>query len=310
MLEKGMTIRQVAKKIGRHHSSLSRELKRNAKHGRQYIPCIADKHANKVALRQRFRAALKNPLVFVYVREKLRLGWSPEIIAGRLPIDFPGESIHFETIYKYIYKKKNKRDKLWIHLEQSRKKRQIKNGRSVQKQSKIPSAVSIDLRPSEVLDRKIPGHFETDNLEGKKTDSKVLSSLVERTTRKVSLCLLPSKKSADKNTHTIQTLNTYPPHLRRSVTADNGAENTKHQELTDKTGVPVFFCHPYHSWEKGTVERRFRTVRRIIPKGTSLETYTQKDIQEIEDWINNMPMKVLGYLTPNELMANILTGTT
>ena len=86
----------------------------------------------------------------MYVREKLRLGWSPEIIAGRLTVDFPDQSIHFETIYKYIYKKKNKRDKLWRYLELGHKKRREKSGRQVHRMSKIKGALSIDLRPKEV----------------------------------------------------------------------------------------------------------------------------------------------------------------
>lgn len=305
---KGFKVREIARKVGRDHTTISREFSRNAKHGRRYIPCIADRHARKIALRQRFRAALKNPLVFVYVREKLRVGWSPEIIAGRLSVDLPDESIHHETIYKYVYRRKNKREKLWQYLELGRKKRKIKEGRNVHKQSRIPNAASIDLRPKEAIDRQIPGHWETDNMEGKRSDVKVVSALVERTTRQISLALLPSKKSLDKNRHVIKALDKYPDLLKRSLTADNGAENTRHETVTARTGLPVFFCHPYHSWEKGTVERRIRTVRRMIPKGVSLDNYGHKDIEQIQDWVNNTPMKVLGYLTPNEKMSILLAG--
>lgn len=305
---RGFSIRQIAKKVGRSHSTVSRELSRNAKYGRKYMPCVAQRNASRVALKQRFRAALKNPFVFVYVRKKLRLGWSPELIAGRLSKVYPKESVSPEAIYKYIYKKKNRREKLWEYLDRGHKKRKVKSGRKVHKKTKIPNAVSIDLRPKEAETRKVPGHWETDNMEGKKTDKNVVSSLVERQTRKTHLSLLPSRKSLDKNNHITKTLNNYPNFLTKTLTADNGAENTKHQEITKDTGVPVFFCHPYHSWEKGTVERKFREVRRYIPKGTSLKNITQKRIKQIEEVINNKPMKILDYLTPNEVMSNIQTG--
>ena len=155
---RGFRPREIGRKVGRNHTTISRELARNAKHGRRYIPCIADKHTRKIALGQRFRAALKNPLLFVYVREKLRLGWSPEIISGRLPMVYPSERIHHETIYKYVYWKKNKREKLWQYLELGRKKRRENTGRGVHTQSKIPNAISIDLRPNEAINRHVPGH--------------------------------------------------------------------------------------------------------------------------------------------------------
>lgn len=305
---KGFSIRQIANKVGRSHSTISRELTRNAKYGRKYMPCVAQRNASRVALKQRFRAALKNPFVFVFVGQKLRHGWSPELIAGRLSVKYPEQGISPETIYKYIYKKKNRREKLWEYLDSGHKNRIVKSGRKVHKKTKIPKATSIGLRPKEADNRKVPGHWETDNMEGKKTDKKVVSSLIERQTRKIHLSLLPSKKSFDKNNYTIKTLNNYPSFLVKSLTADNGAENTKHKQITQLTGVPVFFCHPYHSWEKGTVERKFRDVRRYVPKGTSLENITQKRIRQIEEAINNKPMKVLNYLTPNEAMSNIQTG--
>ena len=165
----------------------------------------------------------------MYVREKLRLGWSPEIIAGRLTVDFPDQSIHFETIYKYIYKKKNKRDKLWRYLELGHKKRREKSGRQVHRMSKIKGALSIDLRPKEVDKRKHSGHWETDNMEGIKTDSKVLSVTTERVTRVVLLSMLTDRKSLTKVNAVIQRIDKFPKEIKLSLTADNGAENTKHK---------------------------------------------------------------------------------
>lgn len=305
---KGFGIRDIAKKIGRSHSTISRELSRNAKYGRKYMPCIAQRQAERVALRQRFRAALKNPLVFLYVRKELRKGRSPEIIAGRLSKVYPEESISPETIYKYIYKKKNKIEKLWEYLDQGKKKRDPKGGRKVHKKTRILDAKSIELRPKEVKTRKIPGHWETDNMEGKKSDKQVVSAMVERTSRLVNLSLLENRGSQEKLNHHVNTLNKYPKNLKITLTADNGSENVKHKELTTQTETKVYFCHPYSPWEKGTVERKIREVRRYVPKRTTLSNLTEKKLKIIQEEINNKPMKILSFLTPNEVMSNILTG--
>ncbi|MCL4365680.1 IS30 family transposase [Patescibacteria group bacterium] len=306
MLAKKKSLRYIAKKLGRHHTTLSRELDRNAKYGRKYIPCVADKFAVRKALRQRFRAALKSPLVFVYVREKLRLGWSPEIISGRIEKDHPGQSINTETIYKYIYSKKAKRDKLFKYLELGRKKRREKTGRKVQRVSRIKGATSIDLRPKSVDKRVTSGHWETDNMEGVKTDKHVLSATIERVTRVTLLTKLKNRKSITKVKAVIARIDEYPDAVKLSLTADNGPENTRHKLITNKLGIPVYFCHAYHSWEKGSVENRIKKVRRVLPKGESLDTISEEKIEQIEHWLNSTPMKCLDYLTPYEKMQEVL----
>lgn len=306
LLSKNKSLRYIAKRLGRHHTTLSRELDRHNRYWRPYIPCEADRRAKRIGLVQRRRSALKNPLVFVYVREKLRLGWSPEIISGRLKLDHPNESIHPETIYKYIYNKKRRRDRLWRYLELSHRKRRIKTGRSVKRLSKIVGARSIDLRLKSINKRKTAGHFETDNMEGVKVDKTVLSITAERMTRVILLTKLSDRKSITKAEAVIERLDNFPDKLKLSLTADNGAENTKHKLISQKLNIPVYFCHPYHSWEKGTVENRIKKIRRILPKGQSLDNVSDQKIEQIENWINNTPMKVLDYMTPNEKMREVL----
>ncbi|MBL7036518.1 IS30 family transposase [Candidatus Microgenomates bacterium] len=306
MLGKGISLRKIGKRLGRSHTTLSREIDKHSRHWRPYIPCEADRRASRWSLNQRRRAALKNPLVFVYVRKKLRLGWSPEIIAGRLSVDHPEEHICPETIYKYIFNKKTKREKLWRYLELGRKKRRVKSGRKVKRKSKIKNAKSIDLRPKSVEKRNHSGHWETDNMEGVKTDKQVLSATVERMTRVVLLTKLKDRKSDTKVEAVINRINEFPKQVILTLTADNGAENTKHETITEKLNIPVYFCHPYHSWEKGSVENRIKKVRRILPKGQSLDNIPTRKVQNIEEWINNTPMKVLDYKTPYEKMAEVL----
>jgi len=303
----GLSLRAIAHKLGRSHTTLGREIKRNAKYGRPYLPCKAEKISFKRGEKQRRKAPLKSSTVFLYVRKHLREdGWSPEIIAGRLPIDYPGNSVHFETIYRYIYLSRNRKIDYRQFLTLKRKKRMKLFGRKVKRDSKIPKAVSIDLRSKLVLRRKQPGHWETDNMEGVKTDKTVLSVTVERVSRLSLLSKLENHKSQTKIVTLAQRTKNLPGIFRGTLTADNGPENTNHQELTALTGMQIYFCHPYHSWEKGTVENTVGRTRKFFPKGESLDEVTPEQIANVEWKLNNTPRKCLQFLTPYEKMLEIV----
>ena len=314
----GMSLRSIGKKLRRSQSSLTRELQRNIKYGNEYfkneyLPCKAQKLADKRAAKQRYKSPLKSPEIFLYVRKHLRKdGWSPEVIAGRLAIDHPELSICHETIYQYIYSKRKKTR--GMHLEQylvlGRKRRMKQNGRSVHKVSKIPEAVSIDARPKAVERRKQTGHWETDNIIGRVTDKSALSVTVERVLRVTLMNKLWDRSAATKTKLVSQRLNQFPDKLKRTVTADNGSENTNHKELTMQTKMLVFFCHPYHSWERGTVENTNGIIRRYIPKGVSIDTLSDEYIAAVEFKLNTTPRKCLRYLTPYEMMHKLHIITT
>ncbi len=315
--EQRISLRRIATIVGRSQSSLTRELQRNIKYGNEYfgntyLPCKAHALSEKRAKKQRYKAPLKSPEIFLYVREHLRMRWSPETIAGRLSIDHPDLSICHETIYHYIYDKKIKTR--GMHLEQyltlRRKKRMKKEGRSVQRLSKIPEAISIEKRPQVVARRKQIGHWETDNVIGKQTDQSVLSVTVERVTRVTLLNKLRNKTASVKTAMVVQRLLAVPKVYRKTLTADNGAENTNHKGITIRTAMRVYFCHAYHSWERGTVENMNGRIRRFIPKGVSLESLTDEYIAQLEYWLNTTPRKCLRYLTPYETMAKLLPAST
>lgn len=307
LYKQGIFIQEISRRIKRNVGTVSRELKRNrSRLTKQYYPVKAQEISDKRKIKQRTKAPLKNVEVFVYVRDKLKQGWSPETIAGRLSIDCPGNSIVTETIYQYIYGK-GKRYKLWRCLPKHHKKRRIKCGRRVQAEkpvSRIPGAVSIDLRPKRALNRKQAGHFETDLVEGTRGTSTALSLLVERKTRYTLLKKVSNKKAETKEkvlTEKIKLLKSLEKTNKpvvRSITADNGNENACHKRID----VPFYFCHPYHSWEKGTVENMAGRVRRFVPKGTSIKKISDVQIQWIENILNNTPRKCLKFRTPNELM--------
>lgn len=304
--EQGCSLREMGRRLGRSHSSLSRELVRNVRYGSEYIPCKAEKKAKKRGGAQRYQAPLKNTTIILYVREQLRLGFSPEAIAGRLPYDHPGETIDDETIYRYIYHQKNKRKKMWQYLPRARKKRMKKEGRKVKRSSKIPGAISIDKRPKSIDTRKHQGHWETDLMEGKKTDRSVICASVERLTRLVVLTKMPDKKAQSKVNSLISRLTVYPKRFRKTLTMDNGSENTYHQQIKTYTGMNSYFCHPYHSWEKGTVENTIGRLRRFIPKGSSIDEISEEYLKLVEDRMNNTPRKCLGFMTPLEMKLHVL----
>lgn len=308
--EQGISLREIGRRLGRAHSTFSREPKRNAKYGRTYLPCIAHRKAKKRAFKQRYRAPLKEPLIFLYVRTKLRdEKWSPETIAGRLPIDHSGYTIDDETIYRYVYGRKQRRMKLWKHLVLHRQRRMKKDGRKVKANSRFPEAIPIGNRPETINNRLCPGDWETDNMEGKRSDDTAISVTVDRMIRITRLRKLTDHTASSKSETLIVQLNQENPLLRGSVTIDRGPENSHHADVTNIHQMPVYACEPYHSWEKGSVENMIGRVRRYVPKGKSIDRVSQKTLTRIEDQLNNTPRKVLGYLTPNEMLERILTAS-
>lgn len=306
----GISLREIGRRLDRSHTTFSREPKRNAKYGQPYIPCRADRKAKRRALKQRYRAPLKEPLIFLYVRTRLRdWKWSPETIAGRLPIDHPGYSINDETIYRYVYGKKQRRMKLWEYLVLHRRKRMIKNGRKIQAYGRLSEAISIKDRPSFITARERPGDWETDNMEGKRSDVTSISATVDRMTRITRLWKLADHTARSKAEALIIQMRQENPLLRGSVTCDRGPENSNHADITDMYRMPVYACDPYHSWEKGTVENTIGRLRRFIPKGRSIDGVSQKKLDRIEKTMNDTPRKCLAYLTPNEYLEKILIAS-
>ncbi len=301
--EQGESVREIGRRIGRDHKAISYELRNNRIAGKEYVPCIAQKKAERKAVKQRYKAPLKEPGIFLYVRERLRMKWSPEAIAGRLSVEYPDKSICVESIYQHIYNPKNKKEKLWQYLPNVRKKRMKKEGRSVRRDSRIPDAISIDLRSKRINERDTIGHWETDLMEGTRKTKEVLSVTVERASRYTLLSKLANKKAVNKTNSLISDLSSLPKRLRKSVTADNGTENTNHKQITQELKIPVYFCHAYHSWEKGTVENTIGRIRRTIPKHSDITPITNDQIAMLEQTLNNTPRKCLGYLTPYEKIS-------
>lgn len=305
--KEGKSFRWIAKNLGRNVGSISREWKRHTRYGRPYLPCLADARAARWAERQRYHAPLKEPLIFLYVREHLRkpYSWSPETIAGRLPIDHPGYTIDDETIYRYIYGKKQKRMKLSKYLVLHRKKRMKKYGRKITNRGEVVHAISISKRPKSIEKRKRRGHWETDNMEGVRSDRTGVSVTVERMSRVTRLQKLADHTAATKTDALLSQFSHEPEAYKKTITLDNGPENKDGGRFQRITTMTVYKTFPYHSWEKGSVENTVGRVRRWIPKKKSVDGITQIHLDVIEERMNNTPRKILGFLTPNETYGKL-----
>lgn len=307
--EDGYSVRGIAKKIARNHSVVSRELGRNSlPFSTEYNPVKANDISTKRSLKQRQQAPLKNPLVFLYVRNKLRNKWTPEQIAGRITKDLSGETISYETIYQYIYGL-GRRDKLWNHLVRHHKKRKKKKYYKLDnKVGRLKFTVPIEKRSTKANNRSQIGHWETDLMESKRGINTNVSAHIERKTRYTKLEKLKNKKAltkqkgVQKTFQLLQSISKSHKPIVRSITYDNGSENAYHYKLSKTLEINGYICNPYHSWEKGSVENVIGRVRRFIPKGTDITNVSVEYLQQVENWINNSPLKCLNWLTPNEAM--------
>jgi IS30 family transposase len=297
---------EIARTIGRNKGTISRELRRNSSHEYScYTPCKAHKRSVQRKLTARHsRPLLKNEKIQLYVRQKLKLNWSPEIIAGRLKKS--GQSISHEAIYQFIYHRDTPdREQLISQLCRAHRKRRIKGkGRKVRK-TKIPNRVSIDARPKAVDQRKQVGHWEADTLISRKSKA-ALHSMTERVTRLLRLSKLKSKSAAESNKAVAKALKNLPLRAKRTLTLDNGTENASHEELTEKLGIKCYFADPYAAWQRGSNEQINGLIRRYLPKGTDFSKIDKDQIKKIERLINNRPRKCLGFKTPLEVARSVV----
>ena len=303
LLYERKTLSEIAKAIGRHKSTISRELKRNSSpEYNLYLSHRAHHRADQRRINARCCMRLKNDLIRNYAHEKLTIGWSPEILAGRIKKDHPGLSISHEAIYQYIYHPQTQnRCELINCLRRAHRKRKHKGIGRKERKTKIPNRISIDARPKSGETRRQFGHGEGDSLVSRKS-STALNSLTERKSRLVLLTKLDRKGSRETKNAIISRLQHFPPDARRSLTLDNGTENTQHKEISATLGTQCFFAHPYSSWERGTNENINGLIRWFLPKGTDFSKITEQQISQVESLINNRPRKCLKFKTPIEVV--------
>lgn len=305
-----ISIRQMAKRLKRYPSTILREIRRNSfrdrfNHQEYYVAIHAQSRTDQRKSSAGKRHPLKNPQIYAYVLAKLKQGWSPELIAGRLRKTYGKTIIGHETIYRFIYDQNNQEKNLWEYLPWKRTKRKKKHGRLVHR-GKIPFRVSIHLRQETVNRRLVFGHWEGDSLEGRRIISDGIHTEVERLSRKV----MAKKVGQITSEETIQAqeemFDGLPSKARKSTTLDNGRENHLHFRLKVKLKMRTYFADPYSSWQRGTNEFHNGLIRRYLPKGTDFSKISQEELDDIVWEINNRPRKVLNYNTPEEVFKTYL----
>lgn len=288
--------REIARRLKRSPATICDEISRNSFKG-HYIAVYAQSLTDKRVIKARKRHPLKNKSVYKYVLKKLRSGWSPEQIAGRLKLkkpDNPYWHIHHETIYRFIYAKENKNKMLFEYLPRKQKRRRKKYGRKSQR-CKIPDRVSIHERPKKVDKRTEFGHWEGDSIVGKNHKGGIHTE-VERKTRFI-MAQFVSNLTANQTAKVAASMFTkLPKQAKKSTTVDNGSEFAEHKKI----GIKTYFCDPYSSWQKGTNENSNGLIRRYLPKKTDLTKVTQEELNDIIAEINSRPRKCLGFKTAQE----------
>jgi|APFre7841882654_1041346.scaffolds.fasta_scaffold93512_1 IS30 family transposase len=295
----GLSGREIAKRIARHHSVVERELKRNRSPYFAYEASKADYFSARRAKKTNKRKLEKSEKLYEYVLERLADDWSPEQIAGRLkkhpPPKLKGLTISYEAIYQFIYEVEP-----WLY-HKLRYKRPVRQKHYSRKSKKvvIPEKVSIHERPEAVNQRKEIGHFESDTMScrGKK---RALSVQYERAIQLLRIHQVQGFSAPETKEALTQTILSMPDDFIKSITFDNGGEAAKHLELKKEYHLETYFCDTYAAWQKGGVENMNGLLRQYLPRKLSLENVTDNHLQEIQERLNNHPRKNLNYQTPNE----------
>lgn len=303
---------EIAAALGRHRSTIYRELRRNrwrdadVPEAEGYWPVTAQDLAGR---RRAVRSKLERlPELRRIVVERLRQGWSPEQIAGRLRIE-PGamHRLCHETIYRFVYNPAGRRDDLARHLPQHRRRRRPRRGRKP-RSDVFPDHVAIKNRPEVVKDRTEFGHWEADLVMFRRDYSAAnVATVVERTTRYTLLFRNGDRRSKPIMARLMKVLSPLPATARRSVTFDRGLEFVSWRALD---GVRAWFCDPQAPWQKPTVENTNGRLRRHLPRDTDISALSERDVEAISDRLNTTPRKCLSFRTPAEAFHDQLVAST
>jgi IS30 family transposase len=310
-LAAGQSLRQIAVRLARPPSTVSRELSRLRYNRSSYRATFS--HA--VALRHRTRHTdhklVQNEWLRDFVIEHLRLHWSPQQIAAMLKLQYPEQmenQVSHETIYTYVYclARGSLKKELVGYLRQKRVHRGPRTRtHAVRKATRIADLTSIHERPKEVEDRIIPGHWEGDLIVGA-NNATAMGTLVERTTRTVILVPLKAKDAESVAEAFARELESLPGQMKLTLTYDRGSEMSRHKLFTEKTNMKVYFADPHSPWQRGTNENTNGLIRQFFPKGCSFRNVTREEMKHVQDLLNGRPRQSLGYHTPYEQFSQLL----
>lgn len=307
MAQEGKSLRAMARLLHRAPSTISREWRRHAAPEEVAATRGYDaKRAGQEARRRRFmprrvRKLAVEAVLFSVVEHFLREGWSPGQIAGTMNMlwpDAPERRVSAEILYTGLYALPQGawRQELIAGLRRARHAR-VPRARGTDRRGQLTDMLSIHVRPPEVDDRALPGHWEGDFIKGAGNRSAV-GVLVERSSRLVLLAKMDDATAAAALEGYTRKLNGIAQPLRLSLTYDQGKEMARHAELTARTGVKVYFCDPHSPWQRGSCENTNGLLRQYLPKGTDLSIYSQEQLDDIAERLNQRPRAIHGYFPP------------
>jgi len=303
---------EIAARLGRHPSTIYRELGRNRfRDGDRglcgYFPLNAQDLARR--RRQRRRKLATDPALREHVVGRLKDGWSPQQIAGRLKQEADGgTAVCHETIYRHVYAPEGREEGLYRHLPKARRRRGSRYGRRP-RGTPIPRERWIENRPAEVGGREAFGHWEGDLLIFRKEHGKAnVTSLVERKSRFTFLLPNDDKRSAAVVAGITDALRELPEEARRTVTFDRGSEFAGYAALDRDLAVKAYFCDPHSPWQKGGVENLNGRARRFLPRESPPEALARPHLRRLADRLNDTPRRCLGYRTPREVFQQHLAA--
>ena len=311
MREAKVSVTEIAAVLGRHRSTIHREIRRNGWHDAEvpqaegYWPLTAQALA---ARRRRAGAKLeRHAELRDAVIDRLRAGWSPEQIAGRLRVEpaAPHRLCH-ETIYRFVYGPQGQSEELARHLPQRRRRRRPRFARKP-RSPVFPDRVAIRHRPAAVTDRAEFGHWEADLMMFRRERGAAnVATVVERTTRYTVVFRNSDRRSKPIMGRLIDALAPLPAQARRSITFDRGLEFISWRELDVGLGAKAWFCDPQAPWQKPTVENTNGRLRRHLPRDTDVLSLPDRALASIRDRLNATPRKCLGWRTPAEAFRDHL----
>ncbi|GAB7145401.1 IS30-like element ISBlo4 family transposase [Mycobacterium riyadhense] len=311
LLETGYTRAQAAKVLERHEDTIRREMDRGQTVS-GYRARVGQDVAEANRKRPKSRHLEDRPALLAEVVARLEQRHSPEQIAGRLREDFPDDPemwVSHETIYQALYvQPRGELARLVKDALRTGRTQRKPQGRKPTGVGKLKGMINISQRPAEADDRAIPGHWEGDLILGSTASGSAIGTLVERTTGFVVLLHLPGDRTAATLAEAMSAkVPEIPEILRRSLTWDQGSEMALHTQITEATGLPIYFCDPHSPWQRGTNENTNGLLRQYFPKGTDLSFYGPGWLDQVAAELNARPRKRHGWRTPAEELHRLLS---
>lgn len=295
-LKANYTITEIAKELGVHKSTISREIRRNSKkrvYNGSYAQTVSAERRKEAYKHTVFDASMKR-----YINRSLvEKQWSPEQIKGRCDLENIAMA-SVERIYQYIYEDQSQGGLLYRQLRTARRWRKKRSHRKHQR-GQIPNRIMIGQRPEIVNDRQRYGDWEVDTIIGKNHRSAIVT-LTERKSQFELMAKTDGTKAASIKKQVINLLAPFKQ-LVKTITSDNGKEFTEHQQIAEKLDALFFFADPYSPWQRGLNEYNNKLIRQYLPKKTDFNLINHQTINMIINKLNNRPRKLLGYKTPNEV---------